>query len=127
VRILVVSSTLAGHLSPLLPVIRALVDAGGEVVVVSGPAAEPLVERTGATFRRAGNDSDVWLARLKDRTRGEPGEGIAPERINHYFVPRLFAEIATADVIDDVVRAGKELAPDLVLFESPSTQVSIGT
>ena len=117
-RILVVSSPLAGHLSPLLPVIGALVDAGDEVVVVSGPAAEPLVERTGATFQRAGNDSDVWFARLKERTRGEPGDGIAPERINHYFVPRLFAEIATADMIDDVARVGGELAPDLVLFES---------
>jgi UDP-glucoronosyl and UDP-glucosyl transferase len=117
-RILVVSSPLAGHLSPLLPVIGALVDAGDEVVVVSGPAAKPLVERTGATFQRAGNDSDVWFARLKGRTRGEPGDGIAPERINHYFVPRLFAEIGTADMIDDVVRAGGELAPDLVLFES---------
>lgn len=117
-RILVVSSPLAGHLNPLLPVIGALVDAGDEVVVVSGPAAEPLVKRTGATFQRAGNDSDVWFARLKERTRGEPGDGIAPERINHYFVPRLFAEIGMADMIDDVVRAGSELAPDLVLFES---------
>jgi len=117
-KILVVSSPLAGHLSPLLPVIGALVDAGDEVVVVSGPAAEPLVQRTGATHQRAGNDSDVWFARLKERTRGEPGDGIAPERINHYFVPRLFAEIATADMIDDVVRAGRQLAPDLVLFES---------
>jgi UDP-glucoronosyl and UDP-glucosyl transferase len=117
-KILVVSSPLAGHLSPLRPVIGALVDAGDEVVVVSGPAAEPLVERTGATFQRAGDDSDVWFARLKERTRGEPGDGIAPERINHYFVPRLFAEIGMADMIDDVVRVGRELAPDLVLFES---------
>jgi UDP-glucoronosyl and UDP-glucosyl transferase len=117
-KILVVSSPLAGHLSPLLPVIGALVDAGDEVVVVSGPAAEPLVARTGATFQRAGNDTAVWFARLKERTRGEPGDGIAPERINHYFVPRLFAEIGTSDMIDDVVRAGREFAPDLVLFES---------
>ena len=102
----------------MLPVIGAFLDAGDEVVVASGPAAERLVERAGATFHRAGNDSDVWFARLGERTRGNPGDGIAPERINHYFVPRLFGEIGTADMIDDVLRVGTDFGPDLVLFES---------
>jgi UDP:flavonoid glycosyltransferase YjiC (YdhE family) len=117
-KILVVSSPLTGHLSPMLPVIGAFLDAGDEVVVASGAPTERLVERAGATFYRAGNDSDVWFARLGERTRGNPGDGIAPERINHYFVPRLFAEIGTADMIDDVLRAGTDFGPDLVLFES---------
>ena len=112
------SSPLTGHLSPMLPVIGALVGAGDKVLVASGLVTAHLVERAGAEFFRVGNDSDVWFARLGERTRGNPGDGIAPERINHYFVPRLFAEIGTADVIDDVVLAGNEFGPDLVLFES---------
>lgn len=102
----------------MLPVIGALVGAGDTVVVASGLATAHLAQRAGAEFFRVGNDSDVWFARLGERTRGNPGDGIAPERINHYFVPRLFAEIGTADMIDDVVRAGHEFGPDLVLFES---------
>jgi len=117
-RILVVSSPLTGHLSPMLPVIGALIAAGDEVLVASGPATAHLAERVGAQFSRAGNDSDVWFARLGERTRGNPGDGIAPERINHYFVPRLFGEIGAADMIDDVVVAANEFGPDVVLFES---------
>jgi UDP:flavonoid glycosyltransferase YjiC (YdhE family) len=117
-KILVVSSPLTGHLSPMLPVISAFLDSGDEVLVASGAATARLVERAGATFQRAGNDSDAWFARLGQRTRGNPGDGIAPERINHYFVPRLFAEIGTGDMIDDALRAGRDFGPDLVLFES---------
>jgi UDP:flavonoid glycosyltransferase YjiC (YdhE family) len=74
-RILVVSSPLTGHLSPMLPVIGALIAAGDEVLVASGPATAHLVERAGAQFSRAGNDSDVWFARLGEGTRGNPGDG----------------------------------------------------
>ena len=117
-KILVVSSPFAGHLSPMLPVLGALVEAGDEVVVAGGPAIEHLAKGAGAVFHPAGSDSDVWFARLRERTRGNPGDGIAPDRIGQYFVPRLFAEIGTADMIDDVVGAGNEHAADLVLFES---------
>lgn len=117
-KILVVSSPFAGHLSPMLPVLGAFADGGDEVVVAGGPAIEHLVKGTGATFHPAGSDSDVWFARLRERTLGNPGDGIAPERINQYFVPRLFAEIATADMIGDVVEAGNEFTPGLVVFES---------
>jgi UDP:flavonoid glycosyltransferase YjiC (YdhE family) len=117
-KILVVSTPLAGHLSPLLPVISALVAAGDEVLVAGGAATAPLVVPTGAQFRPVGNDRDVWFARLAERTRGTPGDGITPDRVRQYFVPRVFGEIGTADMIDDVLLAGTEFAPDLVLFES---------
>jgi len=102
----------------MLPVIGALIAAGDEVLIASGPATAHLAERAGAKFSQAGNDVDVWFARLGERTRGNPGDGIAPERINHYFVPRLFGEIGAADMIDDVVMAANEFGPDVVLFES---------
>ncbi len=117
-KVLAVSSPFAGHLGPMLPVLGAFVDAGDEVVVAGNRAIEHLVKGTGAVFHPAGSDSDVWFERLRERTLGNPGDGIAPERINQYFVPRLFAEIGTADMIDDVVEAGNDLAPDLVVFES---------
>ena len=60
-----------------------------------------------------------WFADLQTRVlHGMPGDGLAPERINHYFVPRLFAEVAAPDMIDDVVAIGRDLGPDLVLFET---------
>jgi UDP:flavonoid glycosyltransferase YjiC (YdhE family) len=60
-----------------------------------------------------------WFSDLQARVlHGKPGDGITPERINHYFFPRLFAEVAAPDMIDDLVALGRELRPDLVVFES---------
>ena len=58
------------------------------------------------------------MARLAARTRGNPGDGLAPERILHYFLPRAFGEIGVDEMIDDVVRHGREFVPDVVLFEA---------
>lgn len=117
-KVLVVSTPLSGHLGPLLPLVEALLSGGDEVVVSTGVEAAPTVEKCGARFSAAGAGDGVWFERLRDRTRGNPGDGIAPERINHYFVPRLFAEIAAADMIDDVLACGRDLEPDLVIFEN---------
>ena len=87
-------------------------------MVATGAEAAPTVEKCGARFSEAGTGEADWFARLRDRTRGNPGDGIAPERINHYFVPRLFAEIAAADMIDAALAIGREWQPDLVVFEN---------
>jgi hypothetical protein len=118
VKILVVSMPLGGHISPLVPIIRALVAGGDEVVVATGVEVAPIVERSGARLVKAGSGIGAAFERLAQRTRGNPGDGIAPERVNHYFVPRLFGEIVLDDMIDDVIAAGRDLQPDVVLFES---------
>ena len=120
VKVLVVSVPLGGHISPLVPIIRALVAGGDEVVVATGAEAAPIVERTGARLAVAGSGVGPVWERLAQRTRGHPGDGIAPERINHYFIPRVFGEIVVDDMIDGVVTAGEDLGPDLVLFEAHS-------
>jgi hypothetical protein len=117
-KVLVVSTAGAGHVTPLVPIIGALVASGDEVVVASGPEAEPIVAKTGARFARAGRSEAEWMERLATRTRGNPGEGLAPERILHYFLPRAFGEIGVDEMIDDVLRHGQAVAPDLVLFEA---------
>jgi len=117
-KVLVVSTPLSGHLNPLLPVVEALLSRGDEVVVATGVDAATTVENCGARFSAAGAGDGAWFERLRDRTRGNPGDGIAAERINHYFVPRLFGEIAAADMIDDVLACGRDLEPDLVIFEN---------
>lgn len=117
-KVLVVSTPGSGHLNPLLPLVEAFLAGGDQVVIAAAAEAAPLVEKTAARFVRAGNNEGEWFKRLQARIRGNPGDGIDPERINHYFLPRLFGEIATDDMIDDVVVCGREFAPDLVLFET---------
>ncbi len=117
-RVLVVSTPGAGHLHPLLPLVRALLDAGDEVMVASGPETATTVERSGALFEQVGVSQAEVMARLVARTRGFPGDGLPPDRIIHYFLPRAFGEVGMAAMIDDVLRIGRSFAPDVVVFEA---------
>lgn len=117
-NVLVVCVPGAGHVNPLKPLVQALMAAGDEVVVAAGADAAPLVEGMGAGFFPAGHGESAWFERLNAHIRGVPGDGLAPERINHYFLPRLFGEVAAADMIDDVLDCGGQIGADLVLFET---------
>lgn len=117
-RVLAVAVPASGHVNPLLPLVGALVAQGDEVVVASGEDPGGAIARTGATHVEAGGKELRWIETLRSRVRGFPGDGLAPERVNHYFVPRVFADIATVDMIDDVVACGRTFAADLVLFET---------
>ena len=117
-KVLVVCVPAAGHVNPLLPVVRALLSQGERVVVASGIDPGGAVQRSGGEFRCAGHEEMDWYGTLQARTRGAPGDGLPPERINHYFLPRLFGEVGAVDMIDDLLSAGRELEPDLVLYET---------
>jgi UDP:flavonoid glycosyltransferase YjiC (YdhE family) len=117
-RVLFVSTPGAGHISPLVPLIEAFVDAGDDVLVASGPEASEVVARSGARFEQAGVSQAEVIARLAARTRGAPGDGLPPDRIIHYFLPRAFGEIAVDEMIDDVLRLGREFRPEVLIFEA---------
>ena len=126
VRILVVCASGAGHLNPLVPLVSEFVKSGDQVMVVSTADNRPIAEQAGVEFTSAGQGDMFWFDQLQSRLRGSPGDGLAPSRINHYFVPRLFAEIATADMIDDVLSCGRTFVPDVVVFRDVRLRWSLG-
>jgi hypothetical protein len=117
-KVLVVSTPGGGHVTPLVPIVDALLAGGDEVVVASGPEAEPIVARTGARFAVAGCDGATYFARLAREAGGEPGQGVPPERIIHWFLPRAFGQVIADGMIDDVVRIGRTFGPDLIVHEA---------
>jgi UDP:flavonoid glycosyltransferase YjiC (YdhE family) len=101
VRTLVVTVPAVGHLLPMAPLIEAMVADGDDVTVACDASLKSHVDRTGAALAPAGHDEATWF-----------------ERIDHYFVPRVFGEIGTDDMLDDVLAVARDLRPDVVLFES---------
>jgi UDP:flavonoid glycosyltransferase YjiC (YdhE family) len=118
VRVLFTAVPQAGHLQPILPLARALADAGDEVLVATSAGMLPAAVRAGLALTPAGEELDAWWRRLVQRGRGVPGDGVPPERITRYFVPRLFAEIGAASMIDDLLEVGRRWRPDLLVFDS---------
>lgn len=116
-RVLVTCVPQTGHILPVLPLAEAFAAQGDEVLVASGAdAAEPVAAR-GLGFRPVGPPFADWFAALAARTRGTPGDGLPPERVEGYFVPRLFGEIGTAIVVDDLLAVAREFRPDLLVFD----------
>lgn len=116
-RVLISCIPQSGHLFPLLPLAQALVAQGDDVLVATGADAAESVRARGLAFRETGPPFVDWFEALRARTRGVPGDGLSPERVERYFLPRLFGEVGTALVVDDVLAAARDYDPDLVVFD----------
>lgn len=116
-RVVVSCVPQTGHLLPLLPLAQALRDRGDEVVIASGPDTAQTVTDRGFSFQSVGPSFDSWFAALGARTRGIPGDGLAPSRVESYFVPRLFGEVGMALVVDDLRALCDEFEPSLLVFD----------
>ena len=117
-NVLVVSIPASGHLNPMLPLVDAFVSQGDHVVVASATDMADAARTHSAGFHEACASEMTWFERLGARTRGAPGDGLPADRINHYFVPRLFAEIGADDMADGVIAACHEHRPDLLVYET---------
>ncbi len=116
-RVIVSCVPQTGHFLPLLPLAQAFNARGDEVIIASGPDAAEAVISRGLSFRVVGPAFDSWFAALRARTRGIPGDGLAPSRVAGYFVPRLFGEIGMALMVDDLLELCKESEPALLVFD----------
>lgn len=116
-RVLFACVPQTGHLTPLLPLATQLAAQGAEVIVASGPTLTGTVTGCGLSFSRVCPDFDDWFVALAARTRGRPGDGLAADRVERYFVPRLFAEIGLDLMLDGLTQLVRDARPDLLVFE----------
>ena len=117
-RVMFVSAPAMGHFHPLVPLALALHGAGDDVVVASAPSVCARAEEMGLAGMPAGPELDQWFAALQSRVRGTPGEGLAPQRILGYFLPRLFGECGAPMMADDLVPLVEQWRPDLIVYET---------
>ena len=114
VRVLVTTQPAYGHLHPLVPLCRALVEAGHDVGVVTAASFRPQVEAAGLTAVAAGIDwleSDIGAAfpdYLEHRARGESKTFLQSE---------IFAWRTARAMASDLEVLGRERRVELVVRE----------
>jgi UDP:flavonoid glycosyltransferase YjiC (YdhE family) len=134
-RVLASSTANAGHYAPLVPVLKALVAKGHQVLVVAAPGLVTAVEASGFDFRVGGEPPAGELADIWDRV---PRVSRAEAAI---LVNReIFGRLDTAAMLPSVEAVCDEWHPDLVVHEpaefasalaahrrgTPHVQVAIG-
>jgi UDP:flavonoid glycosyltransferase YjiC (YdhE family) len=95
IRVLVGTMPAVGHVTPLLPLVRELVEAGHDVRWYTGSSFRPRVEATGATYLRMRSAPDILQSVAT--TSGRRLSAVA--EIN-YAVKHLFADAAVGQVQD---------------------------
>ncbi|MGN8246794.1 glycosyltransferase [Cellulomonas soli] len=115
-RILVTLSPLAGHVRPALPVIRALADAGHDVLVYTGSKFADAVADAGGTAALMVRGRDIDDAHLDawSQAQGAPSTGL---RRLQWDVRHVFLD-PVPDYVDDLTDLVASFAPHVVLAES---------
>jgi len=116
-RVLFASCPASGHVQPLLPLAAAFRDAGWSVAFGVGPEFVETIATDGYSVFPVDGTTGEWFAELERRTGAPPGEGLAPDEILPWFVPRLFGAIGAERMVDDFVDAIRSWQPQLVVYE----------
>lgn len=114
-RVLVSSTGDHGHVFPLVPLARAIRDAGHEVLWAARPEAGALVTAAGLATTAAGLSGpplDALLERLRRRAAEIPPAGRAA-----FMFPSLFAGGYAPPMAADLLPLARDWRPDLLLHE----------
>jgi UDP:flavonoid glycosyltransferase YjiC (YdhE family) len=103
-----------GHLHPLVPVARALEEAGHEVAFCSSASFGPEIEAFGFESFPAGLD---WVAADRSTWTHFPPMPPPPDPAFPDFVVTVFADITTRAMVPDVLAIAREWQPDVIVRE----------
>jgi UDP:flavonoid glycosyltransferase YjiC (YdhE family) len=130
-RVLITSISGYGHLQPLLPLAKALVEARHEVAIATGPELQHRAESAGFTAFDVGISIDEAFERLAMLFPDQPYNRLAPSEILGWYLPHLFGEVLTPAMLGDLELLVRSWKPDIVLhetweFASPIAAASAG-
>ena len=117
-RALITTISAYGHLQPLLPLAQALVNAGHEVAIATGPDMCRRAGVAGFTTFRAGISADVAFGRLADRYPDQEYNRLAPSEILDWYLPHLFGEVMAPLMLDDLEPLVRSWQPDVILHDT---------
>ncbi len=105
-----------GHFHPLMPLARALKEAGHEIAFATGLSRQPTVEKAGFTFFRMGGDlaADAEYQQVKAQLETMP-LNLENELLTY---PRLFVGISTRLRTPHLVEIARSWQPDMFIREA---------
>jgi UDP:flavonoid glycosyltransferase YjiC (YdhE family) len=116
VRVLVTSTPGYGHVLPMVPLARALLAAGHEVLWATAADACQRVAAAGIEVTAAGRTEEQMVDTR--RAIAAATVGMPPEQFPLYVFPRLFGEARTPRMVSDLLPVAQEWRPDLVVHEN---------
>jgi hypothetical protein len=101
-RVLITSVSAYGHLQPLIPLAKALVEACHEVAIATGPELRHRAESAGFTAFDVGISIDEAFERLAMLFPNQPYNRLVPSEILGWYLPHLFGEVLTPAMLGDL-------------------------
>ena len=114
-RVLFSSTAGYGHVFPMVPLARAVQDAGHAVCWATGPGSCPLVEAAGISAVPAGQDSAA-LAEGSQQVLAAAA-GLPPHRLAGFVFPRMFGGLRAPAMLADLLPVAEAWQPDLIVHE----------
>ena len=114
-RCLLLSFPLAGHMNPIIPIVRKLVKKGHEVAWITGRAYEEEVKSTGAFFFPLPKEMDYSIMEIYDvYPELKKLKGLAQ---SNFYIKKIFLDsvLPTLSIIDEVL---KVFSADVLLGEN---------
>src|ERR1700736_5073280 len=101
-RVLITSVSGYGHLQPLLPLAKALAEAGHEVAIATGSELCPRAEAAGFPAFDAGISPGTIFELLAERYPDQEYNRLKPTEILDWYLPHLFGEVLAPAMLRDL-------------------------
>ncbi len=117
-RVLITSVSAYGHLQPLIPLAKELVEARHEVAIAIGSDLKSRAEAAGFTAFETGMSIDAAFGRLAEIYPDQPYNRLAPSEILGWYLPHLFGEVLAPAMLKDLEVVVQNWKPDVVVHET---------
>jgi UDP:flavonoid glycosyltransferase YjiC (YdhE family) len=115
-RVLFTSTSGWGHIHPMVPLARAFIDRGDDVLWATGQEVCGRLAQTGIATAAAGLDDGVAMSRFRERYP-EVAEVPPPQRSDFMF-PRLFGAVRAEQMLTELLSVARSFSPDLMVCDA---------